>query len=107
MDNNSKNIALVSYITLIGWIIALIMRNSSNDKSSLVVFHLRQSLGLAISFYVIIALLGMLHLTGLSQIVVLANIVYAIIGILNASGEKETLLPYIGKFFDEKLTFIK
>ena len=42
--DNGKTIAIISYITLIGWIIALIMHN--NNKTELGAYHIRQMLGI-------------------------------------------------------------
>ena len=39
-----KTIAIVAYLTIIGWIIALVMNN--NNKSEFASFHIRQSLGI-------------------------------------------------------------
>ncbi len=107
MESNSKNIALVSYITLIGWVIALIMRNSSNDNSSFVVFHMRQSFGLGVLSFAVSSLFSILHIWTLSQILGLAFFILMIVGILNANGGKEVPLPLIGDFINEKFTFIK
>lgn len=107
MESNSKIIAIVSYITLIGWIIAMLMRNSSNDNSNFVVFHLRQSLGLALISVALSVVLGMIGLWTLSQLLSLGVLILAVIGILNANGGNTNPLPFVGKFFDEKLDFIK
>ena len=42
--DNGKTVAIIAYITLIGWIIALIMNNG--NKTALGSFHVRQSLGI-------------------------------------------------------------
>ena len=107
MDTNSKNIAIVGYITLIGWIIALIMKNSSNDTNPFTTFHLRQSFGLGASSFVLSTLLGFFHLWSLIQLLNLLVLILIIVGVLNANGGKESHLPFVGKFFDEKLTFIQ
>ncbi|MGB3618170.1 MAG: hypothetical protein WBA12_08625 [Catalinimonas sp.] len=59
----SKWIAFVSYLTLVGWVIALVLNNDAKNKSQLNAFHLRQSLTLmlaafALSFINIIPILG-------------------------------------------------
>ena len=107
MDTNSKNIAIVSYITLIGWIIALIMKNSSNDSNPFTTFHLRQSFGLGAGGFVLSTLLGLVHLWSVIQLVYLLVLILIIVGVLNANGGKEAHLPFVGKFFDEKLIFIQ
>ena len=42
--DNGKTIAIIAYITLIGWIIALVMHN--NNKTALGAYHIRQMLGI-------------------------------------------------------------
>ena len=53
MENNSiekgKTAAITSYILLIGVLIAMSM-NSGEDKNSYASFHIRQALGLSITF---------------------------------------------------------
>ena len=49
--DNGKTVALVSYITLIGWIVAFVMH--SNQKTALGAFHLRQSLFLFLVGFVL------------------------------------------------------
>ena len=46
-----KVVALVSYLTIIGWIVALIL--NSNNKSDLGSFHVRQSLGIILTGFVL------------------------------------------------------
>ena len=47
--NKGKNIAIISYLTLIGTIIAILMNNE--DKSEFARFHIRQALGIFNSHY--------------------------------------------------------
>ena len=47
---NGKNIALISYIPLVGWIIAFVLYLENNSTDSIARFHLRQTLGLLISY---------------------------------------------------------
>ncbi len=42
--NDDKTVAIISYITLFGWIIATVLHN--NNKTELGAFHIRQTLGL-------------------------------------------------------------
>ena len=44
--DNSRTVALLSYITIIGWVIAFVM--NSSQKSSLGAYHLRQAIFLYI-----------------------------------------------------------
>ncbi|MBW2981248.1 hypothetical protein KY343_00065 [Candidatus Woesearchaeota archaeon] len=49
-EDQSKIVAIVSYITLIGWIIALIMNQSK--KTELGSFHIRQALLIYIVWFI-------------------------------------------------------
>ena len=57
--DNAKLVAILSYITIIGWIIALILHQKS--KTALGSFHLRQALLLMIAWVVLwwIPMIGM------------------------------------------------
>ena len=51
---DGKTIAIISYLTIIGWVIAYVM--NSNNKSQIAFYHLRQSLFImvaAFAFYFI------------------------------------------------------
>lgn len=103
MDN--KTISIISYITIVGWLIAYLVGKDNLDAFSK--YHLRQSLGLAIVGIVLniitisISFLGMIvNLIGLLLLVLF------IIGIINAVNGQMKPLPVIGKFFEDKFDFI-
>ena len=50
-NDSGKNTAIISYITVIGAIIALFM--NMENKNSFASFHIRQALGIFISFFLI------------------------------------------------------
>ncbi len=114
---NNKTLALVSYITLIGWLISF-FSYKGQEKSSLVSYHLRQSLGLLITSFiygivvniVVIILMSIspkLALIGsILSLGYLVFLILMIIGILNANKEEEKPLPLIGKMFEGKFNFI-
>lgn len=108
---DQKTISWVCYITLIGWIIALVSYNSSTDKSSLARFHLRQSFGIfATAFAIYIALLIMLFIMPfflfLYPFVGIALLVYVILGIIAAVNGEEKPVPILGAFYQKTFTFI-
>ena len=55
---DKKTTALVSYITLIGWLIAFF--TGKDDADDFVKFHFRQSLGLHITSFVFCIVLGII-----------------------------------------------
>ena len=50
--DKSKNTAIVAYLTIIGSIIAIFM-NQEENKSEFASFHIRQALGLFLSFFML------------------------------------------------------
>jgi len=87
-QDNSQLVAILSYITLLGWIIALILNNQK--KTKLGSFHLRQAL-----IPVIVLFVGTTGLIG--QIIAIIAIVLIILGIVAAINKEERELPIIGK----------
>ncbi len=109
---NAKTMAIVAYITWIGWIIALVTYNGDAQKPSLTRFHLRQSFGLlvaGIAFYILyFIMLNIFFILGLLfGLLGLGFVVLWIMGIINAANEQEKPLPLVGEFFDKTFTFIK
>jgi len=108
---SNKAIGIVAYITIIGWLIALIVHKGKDDKSAAAGFHIEQSLGLiltaiAVSIVgqILASILGILGL--LMMIVNLGLIVLWVIGLINAINEKQEPIPLIGPFFQGKFGFI-
>jgi uncharacterized membrane protein len=109
---NAKTMAIVAYITLIGWIVAFVTYNGDAQKPSLTRFHLRQAFGLlvaGVAFYIVYFILLMIlpFLGLLFGLVGIAFLVLWIMGIINAANEQEKPLPLVGEFFDKTFTFIK
>lgn len=104
---DQKTIAWVSYITIIGWIIALLSYNNSPEKSSLARFHIKQSLGLmltAVAISFISILLGVFGL--LFNVLNLGVLVLWVIGLVAAVNGEEKPVPLVGNFYQKTLTFI-
>ncbi|PZP45710.1 MAG: import component protein [Pseudopedobacter saltans] len=105
---NNKTLAIVSYITLIGWLVAYF--SGKDNADGFLKYHLRQSFGLMIISVLfnialnivafIVPALGILSLIGLVFLVLM------IIGIINANNGAEKPLPIIGKMFEDKFAFI-
>ncbi|MGV0925568.1 DUF4870 domain-containing protein [Empedobacter tilapiae] len=105
MDN--KTLSIVSYITLIGWVIAYIVGKDKADD--LLKFHLKQSLGLVI-FSIILGFLLNIIITIFNLPIIgtlgLVSLVFIIIGIINAANGIKKPLPVIGSMFEDKFAFI-
>jgi uncharacterized membrane protein len=108
---DQKTISWVSYLTLIGWIIALVSYNGSPDKSSLAKFHLRQSFGIMVTlfaFYLAVFLLIFIipFLFFLLPVVWIAVIIFWVLGLISAVNGEEKPVPIIGTFYQKTFTFI-
>ena len=106
---DSRTIAWVSYLTLIGWIIALVSHSNSIIKASLAVFHLRQSFGLMVLSFAIGIIRAMLFFTFplLGTVLFAALVVLWILGLISAVNGQEKPLPVVGPLFQQWFTFIK
>ena len=108
---DQKMIAWVSYLTIIGWIIAFVSYNNAPDKSSLAKFHLRQSFGIiatAIALY--IATMMMIFVTPffffIYPLVGIALFVFWILGLIAAVNGEEKPVPLLGDFYQKTFSFI-
>lgn len=110
---DGKTIAIISYITIIGWIISYIQYG--NNKSQLAVFHIRQSLFLMLCTF-IIAMFQMLfaftpylgRIISMSlSFIMLGFLVLWIIALLNAINGEQKPLPIFGNKAQDLLKGIK
>jgi len=95
--NEGKTLAAISYITLIGLLIAFIMNNDKKNK--FIKFHIGQSLrvwilGIALHFLAMIFVM----ITGMGFLGYLGWVAWilAVLGIINALNGKAEPLPFIG-----------
>ncbi len=110
-------VGILAYITLIGWIVALVLNNEKKGEAKAFgAYHLRQSLGLMIvGFVLAIALsilsailVAILSFLGFFSFLIfpifsIGMLVLAILGIINAANNKMVPLPFIGKLIEDKL----
>jgi len=98
LDNNKgKNIATISYLTIIGTVIAILMNNDT--KSEFASFHIRQALGIFATFFLLGYFIGYFDswmITSAFWLFIFALWVFGFIAALN--GEKKEM-PLLGKFF--------
>jgi len=97
--DNGKSIAIISYITLIGWIIALIMHN--NNKTALGAFHIRQMLGIMVVALVLSFLASFLDIYILSLIIQIGLLVLWILGLIAAVQGEQKPVPLVGEQFQQ------
>ncbi len=97
--NEGKTIAIISYITIIGTIIALIMNNDKHN--SFAAFHIRQALGLALTGVVASLLRSYLYSAFPVNILGIGVLVLSIIGLIGAVQGEEKKIPLLGDQFQE------
>jgi len=102
MDN--KTLSIISYITIIGWLIAYFVGKDKAD--SLLKYHLRQSLGLMIVAFIVNIIVTSIALTipslGFLSYVSYVFIVLWVFGLINAVNGVEKPIPLIGTLFEKK-----
>ena len=104
-SNDGKTVAIISYLTLIGLIVAIIMNNK--EKTSLGQFHIRQSIGISVTGMALGLLRFVPGIGGIAiSIVGVILLIALILGLLAAfSGEKKAL-PFIGEKYQEWFNMI-
>ncbi|MBT8286739.1 MAG: hypothetical protein HKN00_09405 [Flavobacteriaceae bacterium] len=94
-----KTIAVISYITIFGVLIAFFMNNEK--KNQFAAFHIRQSLGLWLTFFAI----GLVVSNFDSWLASIAFYIFFgvlfIYGLLTALGGSTTPAPVLGAFFQK------
>ena len=95
-SSNAQLIAVLSYITIIGWIIAFILYQ--NDKSELAIYHLRQSLGI-----VILSIVGwvVFWIPILGWLAAIFLFVLWLMGLIYAAQGEARPVPVLGNFFQD------
>ncbi len=100
-----KTAAIVAYITIIGTIIAFFMNNDT--KNQFTSFHIRQALGINISFYVLGVLVTFFDSWPISSAFYIFVFVLWVFGLITAIKEEQKTVPLVGSYFQEWFTFIK
>lgn len=99
-----KTMGIVAYMTLVGWVIALVQNNSekTTEEKRFTAFHLRQMLGLMIvgfCCWVVQIPLSLIPLIGfpVAMLLSLGTFVFWILAVIGAANGLTKELPYIGK----------
>jgi len=101
-QQEDKTVAIISYITLIGFIIAIILHGS--NKTKLGSYHLKQSLGLiafAVASMIATFIIGLIPFVNFLLLIIMpvlwiGILVLLIMGIVNAASGQEKPVPIIG-----------
>ena len=98
-NDNGKTVAIIAYITLIGWIVALVMNNG--NKTPLGTYHVRQALGIMCIGVILAIISGFLALGMISWIINLVILILWILGLVSAVQGEMKPVPVVGEKFQE------
>ena len=103
---NGKTTAIVSYITIVGCLIAITM--NLEPKNSFARFHIRQAFGIHLLFHAmaIVATFSGIAVASISTILYMFYMAMWIFGFVQVLNEKEKELPLLGAYFQKWFTFI-
>ena len=103
MENYSvkegKSMAVISYITFIGTIVAFVM--NQNKRNSFASFHIRQTIGIWVVALVVNFLQRFSHFSWLDILLSLLVFVLWIIGLIGAIQGEERRVPLLGDQFQD------
>jgi len=107
---NNKTLSILSYITIIGWLIAYVKSKDLNPKSDLVTYHLRQGFGffilsiiINIALTIVVSIVPALSFLNYISLILLILWVF---GVINAVNEQKKPIPVFGKMFENKFNFL-
>ena len=100
MENstNLKNTAIIAYLTIIGSVIAIFM-NQEENKSEFATFHIRQALGLFLSFFLLGYFVGYADSWTATSAFYIFYFILWIYGFAGALQGQKRLFPLVGTFF--------
>ncbi len=98
--DEGKTIAIIAYITIIGFVVALVM--NSNKKHPFASYHIRQVLGLLLTGLAL-GMVGVIPVLGwIINLVAVFFLLYMwIMGLINAVNGREKPLPFLGEKYAE------
>ncbi|MEP3837175.1 MAG: hypothetical protein ABJM36_05980 [Algibacter sp.] len=97
--NKGRQNAIISYITIFGVIIAYYLNNEEHNKSTFASFHIRQSLGLWLTFFALGYIIGNFDSWLVTSSFYLFFAVLFIYGFSNAIARKAQTVPLVGNLY--------
>lgn len=92
-----KQIAWISYITIVGTIIAIFMNNET--KNSFASFHIRQALGIFLTFFLLGYPIGYFDSWMVSASFWTFIFILWLFGFMNALSGGQKPVPFLGEFY--------
>lgn len=97
--DNGKQIAIIAYLTIIGAVIAILM--NSENKKEFASFHIRQALGIFITFFLLGYFVGTFDNWGVTTGFYLFIFILWLFGFLGALQNEQRTIPILGDFFQK------
>lgn len=97
-NTQNKDAALVAYLTILGTVIAIFM-NNEEKKTEFASFHIRQALGIFLSFFLLGYFVGYADSWTVSSAFYLFYFILWIYGFSGALSGQKRLIPVVGDFF--------
>ena len=97
--HEGKSIAIISYITWIGTLVAFIMNN--DKKNSFAAFHIRQMIGLSIFSLANTFIVSRYAENWTTAIISIALFILWVIGFIGAFQGEEKKVPLLGDLFQD------
>ena len=94
-----KAAAIISYITIVGAVIAIFMNNEK--KNTFAAFHIRQALGLSLLFFILGYFIGSFDNWYVTVGFWLLLFLLKVYGLMGAMTSKELLIPVLGEYFQK------
>ncbi|SFN48373.1 hypothetical protein SAMN05428949_2994 [Chitinophaga sp. YR627] len=107
----NQTLAIIAYITLIGWLYTYVRYRNSPDKSRLVQYHLNQALGIfifAAVLWITIQIISAI-LPSIGSILAVAGLLPLVLmtfGAVAASKDILSPVPGVGKLFENRFNFL-
>lgn len=103
MENNSvqegKTMAIISYITILGSIIAIFM--NMEPKNTYAGFHIRQAFGINLTFYILAYFIGYFDSWMVSSAFYLFIFILWVYGFIAAIQGEKKVVPLLGEHFQK------
>jgi len=106
-STEDRTVAILTYVTIIGFIIAIVMHNGK--KTALGAYHLRQGLGLFITALVIwipCMIISVIPVVNLAMVVVgpavmIGLFVFWVMGLIAAVNGQQKPMPVVGEYYQK------
>ena len=96
-----KTNAIISYITIFGVIIAYFLNNEPEKKSAFASFHIRQSLGLWLTFFALGYIVGSFNSWFVTSAFYMFFAILFIYGFAGAVAKKPQAVPLLGHLYQK------